>query len=391
MKPTLLIPMAGEGRRFLSKGYTMPKQLIMVDNRHIIDYSFDAIEWEEYHKIIFIVRQEHIDNFAIDEILKQKFGKNVIIISTDTVTQGSVCSCLLAKNYINNDSELVIYCLDVSFRPKFSVRNVPNGLDGLIPTFKANSVLYSYVQIDKKGFATRTAEKRVISENAAVGVYYFKSGKDFVQYAEKMIEAKDTTNEEYYISPLYNHLIQDGKKIGIQPIDKMYVLGTPEEMDFFVRNVSPELSRHRKPIALCADHSGFELKEIVKNILIRLGEEYIDFGTYTDKDCDYNDYISQVASHMKRGLCDFAFGFCRTGQGVNIAANKFRHIRSALVFDEYTASYCIKHNCCNFFSLPSKYVNKESAEKIVFNILNETFDGGRHSSRIQKTEALCDF
>ena len=83
-------------------------------------------------------------------------------------------------------------------------------------------------------------------------------------------------------------------------------------------------------------------------------------------------------------MCDFGIGFCRTGQGVNIAANKNKGIRSAMVIDEYTAEFCVRHNCANFFAIPSKYVNKKSLDKIVTTLGSNSFDGGRHMTRITK-------
>ena len=105
-----------------------------------------------------------------------------------------------------------------------------------------------------------------------------------------------------------------------------------------------------------------------------------------NKDCDYNDYVSQAVQFVKDGSGDFVLGFCRTGQGVNIAANKNKNIRAALVFDEYTAEYSVRHNCANFFSIPSKYVDDTLLRKLI-NIWSITsFDGGRHITRIQKAE-----
>ena len=83
--------------------------------------------------------------------------------------------------------------------------------------------------------------------------------------------------------------------------------------------------------------------------------------------------------------CDFGFGFCRTGQGINISANHIKGIRSALIFDEYTAEMSRRHNCANFFSIPEKYVDSEILEKIILTLKNSSFDGGRHMTRMKKT------
>lgn len=385
-KPILLIPMAGLGKRFRDKGFIVPKPFIMVDDKQIIDYSFDSIDIEEYEKIIFIVRREHVNNFNINEILLNKFGRNIEIVVVETLTQGSVCSCLAAKDLINNDNPLVIYTLDVNFAPKFAYSSINKDLDGLVLTFQANNPIYSYAEVNKNGLVLRTEEKEVISSNALVGIYCFRSGASFVKYSERMIDQELRTNNEYYIAPLYNLLIKDGLFIGTQAVDKMHVIGTPDELDFFKRNVAKKFTS--KPLSLCADHSGFELKEQFKKILDQNNIKYVDFGTYTKRDCDYNDYVILACNHIREGFSDFAFGFCRSGQGVNISANKQKSIRAALVFDEYTAEYSVKHNCANFFSIPSKYVDPDKLQKILSTIESNSFDGGRHASRVQKMENI---
>ena len=163
----------------------------------------------------------------------------------------------------------------------------------------------------------------------------------------------------------------------------MHVLGTPQDLDFYIKNVHPKLTD--KNIAICADHSGFEAKEDFKSILDEIGIGYTDYGCYVNKNCDYADFVSLSVRAIQTNQSDFAFGFCRTGQGINIAANKSSGIRGAIVSDEYTAKYSRKHNCANFFSIPSKYVNRESMKDIFTSLSNESFDGGRHLTRLKKS------
>ena len=99
-KYNLLLPIAGRAQRFVDQGYTMPKPLIMSKDKHIIDWSMSSIKTDECN-IIFAVRLEHINNFSIDHILKEKFGHDIKIVIIDKVTDGSVSTCLLAKEYID--------------------------------------------------------------------------------------------------------------------------------------------------------------------------------------------------------------------------------------------------------------------------------------------------
>jgi len=383
-KYNILIPMAGKGLRFAEAGYIMPKQLIMVDGSQMLDWSLKSIIKEECN-LIFAIRQEHISNFSMDKILKSRYGDDIKIVIINELTDGSVSTCLLAKEYINNDIPLIVYTLDVFFEPYFNPSDIPEDSDGFLLTFKSNNVGYSYVRIGKNGLVTKTAEKEVISENAAVGVYSYKSGRLFVKYAEKMVKENIRTKNEFYVCPLYNLMIEDGLKIRTKSVDKMHLMGTPSELEFFTSHTLKRFGT--KPIALCSDHSGYKLKEKAKDVLSENDLEYIDFGTFVNKDCDYNDYVSQAVEFVNKGDCDFILALCRTGQGVNISGNKRKGIRGALVFDEYTAEYSIKHNSANFFSIPSKYVNAELLNKMIKIWKKTTFDGGRHMTRVQKVDS----
>jgi len=384
MKPNILVPMAGLGSRFIKEGFKVPKQIINIKDKHLIDISLDCLNYKDCN-LIFVLRDEHVYNHHMDELLMKKFGDDISIVVLDQLTDGSVCSCLYAEELINNDAPLVIHTLDIEFRPVFDPHVMETlDADGLILTFKSNSTNYSYAQLDKDGNVTRTEEKKAISPNACVGIYGFKKGSDFCKYAREMIDRDLRTKNEFYISPLYNILIEHGKKIVTEDVDKMHIFGTPDEYHFYKDNVVQKIGD--KPIALCSDHSGFDAKETFKEILESNKLEYIDFGTILNKDCDYRDYIAQATKAIQENDCHFGFGFCRSGQGVNICANKYKGIRSALIYDEYAMEMSIRHNCANFFAIPSKNVNKETLELYLKIARENSFDGGRHQIRIQELE-----
>jgi ribose 5-phosphate isomerase B len=177
-------------------------------------------------------------------------------------------------------------------------------------------------------------------------------------------------------------MIENGLKVRTAQVDKMYLMGTPNELNFFKKHVNKQFGE--KPIALCSDHSGFELKEITKQILDEKGLKYIDFGTYVKKDCDYNDYVKQVTQFIQEKYCDFGFVFCRSGQGVNMAANKQKGIRSSLISDEWTAEMAVRHGCSNVFAFSQKSIDKDLMKKCIDKIQHNTFDGGRHINRVQR-------
>lgn len=382
-KYNLLVPMAGKGQRFVDAGYNVPKQFIYAGFKQLIDISLDSFDRTDCN-LIFVVRDDQISNYGVDKILKTKYGEDIKIAVTNGLTQGSVSSCLYAEEYINNDLPLFIHTLDIEFFPKIVPEEVcSTNLDGLIYTFKSNSPNYSYILKNEEEFVTKTTEKKVISNEACVGIYYFKTGTLFCENAKEMINKVLKTNDEYYITPLYNLLIEKNLKVKTKEVEKIHIFGTPAEFEFYKNNVIKKIGD--KPIALCSDHSGFDTKQLFKKILKNKNISFIDYGTVHKNDCDYKYFIEQAVAAKKDGVCDYIFGFCRTGQGVNMCANKFENIRSALIYDFYSAEMAIRHNCANFFSFPSKIYTEEKLVEEVCNILlNNSFDGGRHQKRVQE-------
>ena len=234
-KVNILLPIAGNGKRFSDVGYALPKPLIFIEEERktILQKSMESVNIEDAN-LIFIVRQEHINEFALDEFLKDKFGQEVNIIPVDYETEGAVCSCLLAEKYINNDDPLVIFTPDCYFEPRFDANIVDSVYDGVVAVFSSNSNAHSYVILNEEGFVTNAAEKEVISNNAVGGLYFYKRGNDFVKYANQMIEENRKVKGEYYICPVYNFFIKDGKKIGIDKNSKHVILGTPADLEKYI-------------------------------------------------------------------------------------------------------------------------------------------------------------
>ena len=380
-KYNLLLPIAGKAQRFIDAGYTMPKPLILARNKHVIDWALESVNKSECN-LIFMVRVDHVYNFSIDKILKQKFGEDITIIKISEVTRGALETCTLARTHIDNNLPLIIYTPDVHFGPVFNPDSIQKDSDGFLLTFTANSPDHSYSDYDESGKVKNVVEKEVISKEANVGLYYFKSGKLFLKYADEMINKNMLVKNEFYIAPMYNLMIRDNLKVTAAHTEKMHVLGTPHQFEFFVQRVITRFGD--KPIAIASDHSGFKAKQDCIDILEQLAIPYIDVGTFTDKACDYPDYVLQVTKLIKSNECSHGISFCRSGQGANITANKVKGIISALCFDDYTAEYAIKHNCANHFSIPSKYVDRKSLNSMIETMLNTTFDGGRHFTRLFK-------
>lgn len=149
--------------------------------------------------------------------------------------QGQATAILLAKEYINNDEELLIINSDQFVADPQVVDSMvkyfrENNADGGIMCFLADNPKWSFAKV-KDGVVVETAEKNPISQNATVGIYYWKNGKDFVKYAEQMIKDDVRVNNEFYACPVFNYLIAQGGKVLPYMVNRMYGLGTPEDFE----------------------------------------------------------------------------------------------------------------------------------------------------------------
>lgn len=382
----ILLPVAGLAKRFIECGYSMPKPLIAVDGEPMIRRAMKSLlpnANPKDYRLIFVVRDDHCVNHDIMLTLQNLFPEWAVEFAiVAELTQGTLCSCLVAEGFIRPDEPLVIFTPDVCFETTFDVKRdfVDGPYDGALLTFQANSPDHSYVACSPDGLAAKTAEKAVISTDALVGVYAFRTGAMFLDCARRAIDSGLKVNGEYYVAPIYNLLFEDGRKVSVHRTDKMYVLGTPADLEFYDQYVARYSSV--KKVALCCDHSGFEVKQKVKGILSSMGIQYHDFGTYTARASDHYDSLKPCLDFMLRHRQTVGIAMCQTGQGFNIAANKVRGVRSAVLRDAAGAELSRRHNAANFFCLPTSV--PLDLEEILKAIMTNSFDGGRHATRIRK-------
>ena len=235
-KLNVLIPMAGAGTRFQKAGYTFPKPLIEVRGKPMIQVVIENLNIDANY--IFIVQKEHDEKWNIKSTLKL-LSPNCKIVEVDQLTEGAACTVLLAKEHINNNAPLFMANSDqfVEWNSnEFMYKMNENNADGGIVTFEATHPKWSYAKVGDDGYVTEVAEKNPISNNATVGFYYWKNGSDFVKFAEQMIEKNIRVNNEFYVCPVFNEAIGDGRKIKTFEASKMWGLGTPEDLNYFVNN-----------------------------------------------------------------------------------------------------------------------------------------------------------
>ena len=235
-KMNVLIPMAGAGSRFAAAGYTFPKPLIEVNGKPMIQVVAENLNVDAH--FIYIVQKEHYDKYNLKQLLNL-ISPGCDIVQVNSLTEGAACTTLLAKELINNDEPLLMANSDqyVEWNSNECLYAfTADGVDGGIVTFRATHPKWSFAKLGDDGFVTEVAEKNPISDIATVGIYYWKKGSDYVKYAEQMIEKNIRTNGEFYVCPVFNEAIGDGKKIRVKDVPKMWGIGTPEDLNYFLEN-----------------------------------------------------------------------------------------------------------------------------------------------------------
>ena len=236
-KLNILIPMAGEGSRFKEAGYFFPKPIIEVLNKPMIQWVIESLNIEANY--IFLIQKKHQKQFNIKSMLKI-LQPSCQVIEIDKLTQGAACTTLLAQKFIDNKNPLIIANSDqyVKWNSSKSIYNfIMKQIDGGILTFKSVHPKWSYAKCDENLKVLEVAEKKVISNNATVGIYFWKKGSDYVKYANQMIKKNIRVNNEFYVCPVFNEAIKDNKLIKVEEVEEMHGLGTPEDLSNFLNYI----------------------------------------------------------------------------------------------------------------------------------------------------------
>ncbi|MCB1166843.1 MAG: glycosyltransferase family 2 protein [Leptospiraceae bacterium] len=237
----IVIPMAGRGSRFATAGYELPKPLIEINGKPMIQIVVENLRPARDHRFIFLCLEDHLKEYDLKAKLST-IAPSSLVVEVDTVTEGAACTVLLAREFIANDQPLMIansdQFVDIDIEDYLNAQTAANA-DGLIMTMKADDPKWSFVGFDQTGRIDRVVEKEVISNEATVGIYNYARGNDFVTAADRMIAKNIRVNNEFYVAPVYNEMIAEGKKIVHYDIgsvgDGMYGLGTPADLDAFLK------------------------------------------------------------------------------------------------------------------------------------------------------------
>lgn len=245
---TILVPCAGDGRRFRDAGHWIPKPLIPVGGVPMVQKAvrnvIDALRYTP--RVVAVARHDHLRD-GLDKALRNAFD-HLFVVPVDGLTAGAASTCLAARHLIDRDDPLLVMnCdqyvggsdgnLDFLFLGLMGFGENPNNPPpaARILTFPGDgSGKWSYVRYDESGRPAGVAEKIPVSDRATTGHYWFRKGSDFVRAVDRMIAADDRTNGEFYVAPCLNHLGGGIDELRLEFWDcTFWSLGTPEDLGIF--------------------------------------------------------------------------------------------------------------------------------------------------------------
>jgi dTDP-glucose pyrophosphorylase len=233
-----IIPMAGLGSRFVKAGYTLPKMLLEAKGKTLLEWSLSSLPLKLSTVIVFVGLKEHEDKFGLSAKIKTLYPSlNCRFIFLDQVTRGQAETVYLSLGECDMELPLVIFNIDTYFYSSTlqdALLNPSN--DGVLGCFQSGEDRFSFARLDKRDeYVVEVREKEVISDHALTGLYTFKRADDFRETYEYHKMHNLTAKGEFYIAPMYNYLIEQGKHYVLDEADKHFILGTPEEYEQFLR------------------------------------------------------------------------------------------------------------------------------------------------------------
>ena len=242
MRKVNIMPLAGMGKRFLDVGINIPKPLIKINGLPMVVRAAKNLPIPDLW--IFICQRDHIENFKIDKVLKYHFPR-AIIIDINYLTEGQAVTCLLSKDYLRSEDQLLIGACDNEMVYDLNIHYKSlNCNDALIWTFRKNvSVLnnptmYGWVKVDNKNLATKVSCKLPISDqpfydHAVSGTFSFKKAEYFIEHTENIIKMGKKVKNEYYLDTVLDELIKNNYKVAPFEVEKYFCWGTPKDLSTY--------------------------------------------------------------------------------------------------------------------------------------------------------------
>jgi ribose 5-phosphate isomerase B len=361
-----------------NKNNTKNKFILLLENHLKYNLRKLNLKNDEY---FFFIKKKDIKEYNLQKFLKKNLKKKYQIIPTKEGNPSEAEIFLVEKKIKKNEAVLIYetsHNLTIELDGLNKLLNKKNN-QNLAYLFLLKSSKHSEYFANIKNKHIKKITKKVCeTELSILNNYYFNNAEFFFDQFKKVNKKVDQKN----LIKINNKILKKEKSIKYFFVKKFHNLYNLDATNFYIDKV--DLKFGNKKIALASDHSGYQLKEQTKKILKNLRIKYTDVGTYQNNfSSNYSFYANKLAKLIKEKKCDHGLSFCRSGQGVNIAANKNDNIISALVYNEYAAKHCIEHNCANHFAIPSKFITNKKLIRIIKNLASAKFDGGRHYERIK--------
>lgn len=236
----IVIPMAGLSSRFFKAGFDVPKYQLTIDNNYVFDLALSSFKRYFDTELFVVVLRDYFNTKQFVETRLQALGiKHYIIKVLDFETQGQAETVLLGieNSDITDEEPLFIFNID-TFRYDFIKPDFVTDCAGYLEVFRGEGEHWSFIEVDDNDKVVRTTEKIRISDLCSDGLYYFASKGLYVNLLAEAKAQKLLVNNELYIAPIYNLLIQKGARVRYHCIndDEIDFCGTPDEYAALVRN-----------------------------------------------------------------------------------------------------------------------------------------------------------
>ena len=247
MSLNVVITMAGRGSRFYDAGYTVPKYEIIAHDRSLFEWSMLSLKnfLTSDCRVIFVCLEENKSSDFILQKTKELGITDVHFIELKKITDGQATSAYLSRELWMPDCPLLIYNIDTYVKPHaLQPPDIRAGSDGWVPCFQVPGEHWSFVKLGDDGWAVDLAEKQRISDHASIGLYWFSRADRYVELYDRFFsDPKNLVRGEKYIAPLYRQLLAEGGKVSLSdlPLADVHVLGTPVELDRFLKLPKEEL------------------------------------------------------------------------------------------------------------------------------------------------------
>jgi dTDP-glucose pyrophosphorylase len=234
----VVVPMAGRGSRYADQGFDIPKPLIKVAGKHMIQWALNSLVGVSYDKIIFVALKEHEIQYNITKLLTETLGNNFELVLINEVTEGQLCTVLQAKNFFQPNQGLLVIASDSLIKSDIGKEIIHKNIEtkGIISVINLPGDRWSFAKTNLNGEVMEVAEKVRISDHASTGIYYFSDAIEFMEIAEGMIDKKEKTKGEYYVIPVYQKMIENNEAIKISIATEMWDLGTPDAKSIFEKH-----------------------------------------------------------------------------------------------------------------------------------------------------------